>query len=123
MRSSEIDPRRLSELYKHMVVAIFDKQSGGEKQRFLAALAIAQSCLQDNKLAVWSSKEPFDFKLTGKGMRKDREHRGDNPRSSARFRALFERYAGVLDVKDAKTTDAGVVGTESLGSARESADT
>jgi hypothetical protein len=89
-----------------MTVAIFNKNSGSEKKRFLDALGAARSTLTKLRYATVQSKDGLlsQFRLTSKGLARDRLHRSEGRSKSALFDKLFKKYRSELEVEEIKET-------------------
>ena len=113
MPRAEWNPRLVSNLLKHMTIAVFKKNTGREVDRFLDALCAARTTLVKLGMATGPVKGSLKgFTLTSKGAKQDREHRKEGRDKSRQFDALFKKYRSELEVDEVKD-DEGVEGADS----------
>ncbi len=100
---------QLPNLLKHMVVAIYKRQKGSPKKKFMAALTIARARLTDLGYATPPSREGDLglFRLTSSGQRKNMEHRNDSQwrQKNQLFASLYTEFRTSLEVQEMPEQD------------------
>ena len=102
-------PDRLPNLFRHMVVAIYKRQGGSSKSKFLTAVKIARARLVDLKYATPPSREGdlALFSLTSAGEKKNKVHKSDTRwRSKNRlFDELYIKFRSELELEETPKRD------------------